>query len=590
MCCYIKSTAVLAILFLVNVVAQEHDTLWTRTYGGNLSDIGYSVLQTSDGGFIIAGVTESFGAGGKDVLIIKTDQDGNSQWIKTFGGSEDDEAKSINPTDDNGFIIAGSTESYGNGMSDVLLLKIDSVGNTQWFKTYGSITDEWGEDAKQLPDGGYVVVGDSNWTDHFGSSSWIIKTDSSGEVLWSHTKGNCCYDGFWVTSVQQMSDGGLAVCGTEFTLVYPFGSTLEFFLMKYSIEGDFLWLKSYTRNNEDTSPVLKKANDGNLIIGGTTNNPTMYRTDIWLLKVNNSGSILWQIVLGNTGHETFTNFEQTSDDGYIITKYDSLSDVCLIKTNETGGVEWERRISAPLHDRALAVQETSDSGYIVTGRTNSFGSGSFDVWLLRFDNKPIPKIVVDSPNGGEFFFMGSEEEINWTSYSVDSVKIELSLEDRTLWYTITEATPSDGSYNWLVEAPQTSRKCRIKLTDLSDSTVTDESDTTFIIEILPNVGDSSETNLPTEFKLYANYPNPFNPGTTIKFTIPNVERRASSLYSTTLKVYDILGNEVATLVNKELPPGEYEVEFNAANLPSGVYFYRLTAGSYSSTKKLMLLK
>ncbi len=97
-------------------------------------------------------------------------------------------------------------------------------------------------------------------------------------------------------------------------------------------------------------------------------------------------------------------------------------------------------------------------------------------------------------------------------------------------------------------------------------------------------------DLPTKFYLSQNYPNPFNPSTTIKFTIPNVERRASSLYSTTLKVYDVLGNEVATLVNKELLPGEYEVEFNAEGLPSGVYFYRLTAGSYSSTKKLLLLK
>jgi photosystem II stability/assembly factor-like uncharacterized protein len=215
----------------------------------------------------------------------------------------------------------------------------------------------------------------------------------------------------------------------------------------------------------------------------------------------------------------------------------------------------------------------------------------------------VPEIEVVYPNGGEHFMMGDSITISWTSNEVDSVKIELTLADSLYWSTIIESTPSTGSYEWKVQALTTSWDCRIRISSTDDSTIYDISDETFVIDIFPSVEDSTDNFIPTEFSLSQNYPNPFNPSTKIKFTIPQTD---SPLLGgargglVTLKVYDILGNEIATLVNEEKSAGEYEVEFNISNLSngisakggyaSGVYFYQLKAGNYIETKKMILLK
>ncbi len=216
--------------------------------------------------------------------------------------------------------------------------------------------------------------------------------------------------------------------------------------------------------------------------------------------------------------------------------------------------------------------------------------------IEHFGLNTSPNIAVTSPNGGEHWLIGTQHNITWESNKVDSVKIELSLHNGYLWHTISESTPSDGIYEWIVAAPQTSWECKIKITNITDSTITDESDTTFVIDTFPFVDDSSDSISPTEFALMQNYPNPFNPITKIKFTIPQSpllggDGRAGLV---TLKVYDVLGNEIATLVNEEKPPGTYEVEFsknlNNQVLTSGMYFYQLKAGLFVEAKKMLLIK
>jgi len=174
---------------------------------------------------------------------------------------------------------------------------------------------------------------------------------------------------------------------------------------------------------------------------------------------------------------------------------------------------------------------------------------------------------------------------------VDSVKIELSLDNGVGWYTIADSIPSNGEFEWIAEPPQTSRECKMRISYIKDSTIFDESDSTFVIDILPSVSDSSNS-LPTEFSLLQNYPNPFNPSTIIQYEIPYQVRNDSRLV--TLKVYDVLGNEVATLVNEEKQPGTYEVEFSSESSikypATGIYFYQLRAGSYVETKKMVLIK
>jgi hypothetical protein len=175
---------VLAVSSLTLAQPQAPDTLWTKTYGGNSGDYGNSVQQTTDGGFIIAGYTYSYGAGYSDVYLIKTDGLGNQQWYRTFGRQWDDYGYSVQQTTDGGFIIAGRTSSYGAANYDVYLIKTDGLGNQQWYRTFGGNNYDCGYSVQQTTDGGFIIAGS---TGSYGAGSddvYLIKTDGLGNQQW----------------------------------------------------------------------------------------------------------------------------------------------------------------------------------------------------------------------------------------------------------------------------------------------------------------------------------------------------------------------------------------------------------------------
>jgi photosystem II stability/assembly factor-like uncharacterized protein len=234
--------------------------------------------------------------------------------------------------------------------------------------------------------------------------------------------------------------------------------------------------------------------------------------------------------------------------------------------------------------------------------TRKLTAATYGRSMHSIDLSQTPAITLIFPNGGQHFLMGEQIQITWASNEVDSVKIQLRLADVGNWMTIEESTESDGIYDWIVQAPFVSWECRIRIVDLSDSSVFDKSDTTFVIDIFPSVDDSVDSDLPYDFALYQNYPNPFNPSTKIKYTIPFVETHRDASTFVTLKIYDISGSEIATLVNEEKQPGTYEVDFNISSIKhlpsSGVYFYQLkvkgpeinSGQGYMETKKMVLIK
>ncbi|MDH5686018.1 MAG: hypothetical protein OEY73_05765, partial [Hadesarchaea archaeon] len=168
------------------------------------------IVQTSDGGYALAGSTESYGAGGFDFWLVKTDSSGNEEWSKTFGGENDDWAYSVVQTSDGGYVLAGSTMSYGAGGEDFWLVKTDSSGNEEWSKTFGGVNRDWARSVIQTSDGGYALAG-----------GWLLKTDSSGNEEWSKTFGGANGGTAW--SIVQTSDGGYALAG---------GSGANFWLVK----------------------------------------------------------------------------------------------------------------------------------------------------------------------------------------------------------------------------------------------------------------------------------------------------------------------------------------------------------------------
>jgi hypothetical protein len=228
-----KMIVVLACFALAAMSAPAQAQEWAKTYGGASDDRANSIQPTSDGGYIVAGWTISFGAGGADVWVLKLDGSGNVTWQKTYGGAGTDWATSIQQTSDGGYIVAGVTGSFGAGSGDVWVLKLDGSGNVTWQKTYGGGSTDYAYSIQQTSDGGYIVAG---LTDSFGAGSadvWVLKLDGSGNVTWQKTYGGGSTD--YAYSIQQTSDGGYIVAG----LTDSFGAgSYDFWVLKLDGSGE----------------------------------------------------------------------------------------------------------------------------------------------------------------------------------------------------------------------------------------------------------------------------------------------------------------------------------------------------------------
>jgi len=330
----------LSLLFLISfffqfakIVVGQVDTLWTKTFGGSDWEgaTGTSVQQTTDGGYIITGNTHSFGAGYEDIWLIKTDASADTLWTKTFGGSNGDAGCSVKQTTDGGYIITGFTDSFGAGGYDVWLIKTDASGDTLWTKTFGGSDSDRGNSVQQTNDGGYIITGGT-----FGagvSDVWLIKTDASGDTLWTKPFDGDLHDcGF---SVQQTSDGGYIITGYT-GWDWGFGSDFDVWLIKTDASGDTLWTKTFAGGSA-VGYSVQQTTDGGYIIAGCTNAFGAGDMDIWLIKTDASGDTLWTKTFGGSGVEGGTSVQQTTDGGYIIAGFtDSFgageTDFWLIKT------------------------------------------------------------------------------------------------------------------------------------------------------------------------------------------------------------------------------------------------------------------
>ncbi len=239
---------------------------WNRTFGGTDRDSASSVTQSEDGGYILAGKTHSYGAGRSDVWLVKIDSKGYEQWNQTFGGTGGDWAESIQQTSDGGFIIAGTTTSYGAGYFDFWLIKTDSKGKEQWNQTFEGSGDDWAHSVIQTSDGGYVIVGKTGALDDNVKydqnddldDMWLVKTDSKGNMEWYNSFGSTGFD--WANCIQQTSDGGYIIAGK--TDSYRAGDA-DVWLIK--LEGNLIQAKEDSAQSEKQSPYTQEKLEGNLI-------------------------------------------------------------------------------------------------------------------------------------------------------------------------------------------------------------------------------------------------------------------------------------------------------------------------------------
>jgi len=371
---------ILALAFAVPTFSQQR---WERTYGGTDGDYGYSVQQTSDGGYIVAGSTYSFGDS-EQVNLIKTNASGDTLWTKTYGGVNEELSHSVQQTSDGGYIIVGYTNSFGAGYCDVYLIKTNATGDTLWTRTYGGWGDDLGYSVQQTQDGGYIIVG-RTYSFGTGGDVYLIKTNTAGDTLWTRTYGGTRFD--VGESVRQTLEGGYIVAG--FTGSFGAGWD-DVYIIKTNASGDTLWTRTYGGTGYDLGQSVQQTSDGGYIIAGYTGSFGVGNYDVYLVKTNALGDTLWTRTYGGASRDWGCSVRQTSDTGYIIAGGTwsfgvGAEDVYLIKTNASGDTLWTSTFGGTNSDEGQSVQQTTDGGYIIAGFTRSFGAGLYDVYLIKTD-------------------------------------------------------------------------------------------------------------------------------------------------------------------------------------------------------------
>lgn len=309
---------------------------WTRTFGGNSLDAGRSVQQTTDGGFIVGGETFSFVTSSTDVYLIKTDANGNQQWARTFGGSDHDQGYSVQQTTDGGFIIAGSTSSLGAGALDVFLIKTDVNGNEVWIRTFGGSGFDGGSSVWETADGGFIIAGSTSSLGAGGDDVYLIKTHANGDTSWTTTFGGSGND--YGSCVQQTTDGGYIVVGETYSFAANF---TDIYLIKTNAEGNLQWVKTFgSCGGYDRGTFVRQTTEGGFVItgGGHVFFPTYASTDVLLIKTDVNGNEQWMRTYGSPVSDWANSVQQMTDGGFILVGAFGGASIFLIKTDANGNI------------------------------------------------------------------------------------------------------------------------------------------------------------------------------------------------------------------------------------------------------------
>ena len=379
-----KSWVSLLLLFLLSTcsVAYEVDLLWEKAYGGIGDDYANDLLTTADGNVVVVGTTHSFGEGNTDVYLLKTDTNGVQLWGKTFGTAEYEYGNALRLTSDNGLIIAGwKSHEHWLNYAKLHVIKTDPNGNEVWTNNF-SYNDggAYANSVTEALNGEYVAVGGF----HYGNYSKVglIRTDLSGNLRWQKEYDSPLSYSEYATHVEQTPDGGFILCGRESD------NTGRGFLLKTDQNNDLQWRKIYFNNSSElVFTCVRLTSDGNYIVSGYTH--WSYHYDGYIAKIDQDGNMLWSREYDWKGKdELFTSIIETGTDEYVICGYTKkpYKAICL-KVNSYGNVLWKKVLDNAVN--AVAVAKTDNRTLLITGKTDRFGAGSNDVYLAKIQEPVI---------------------------------------------------------------------------------------------------------------------------------------------------------------------------------------------------------
>ncbi|WP_042691528.1 Kelch repeat-containing protein [Thermococcus nautili] len=364
----------------VPVVNAESGPLWAKSYGGKYGDIANAVAVAPNGDIIIAGGTDSFGAGSADVWVLRLDSEGDARWSKTYGGLSNDYANALTVAPNGDIVIAGSTKSFGAGSYDVWVLRLDAEGNVKWQKTYGG--SGWDE-AKAVviaPNGDIIVAG------YMDGDVWVLRLDENGNVKWQKTYGGSDEEDAYAIALTQ--DGGIIVVGHT----YSFGTGAPVYsnvwVLSLDENGSVKWQKTYGGFKNDEAYTVAVTKNGDIVVAGYTESFGSRREDVWVLRLDSDGNVKWQKTYGGDGNErAYGAVIEKNGDITIVGGTKSFGsgryDVWILRLDANGKVKWQKTYGGSSSDWAYAVSIEPGGDVTVAGWTVSFGAGRGDAWVLR---------------------------------------------------------------------------------------------------------------------------------------------------------------------------------------------------------------
>lgn len=354
---------------------------WRRTYGGIGISEARSVRQTTDGGYVIAGSTGSFGNGSSDIYVLHTDALGEPDWSRVYGGLGVDNGVACRELQD-GYIIAGTTSSGSNGSYDMLVIRTDLQGVPIWERNYGTSAWDLCNSLEVLSDG-FVLGGISYGGGMQNGAAFIVRTDLNGDTLWTKKFGGSFR--LECNGLTQTADQGIVIAGSMGTSQ---GSE-DGFISKLDADGNQLWLTPLGGDSTDALKSVVESSTGDLVACGITRSEVDV-AQIYLVGVNGGGQFQWSQFIGNTVDAGGAEIRLRMNGGYVFTGFNTLNfgekDMILTTTDDAGYFQFGNNYGDGHPAEGLSIDPTSDGGYVVAGWAEGYGPGQRAMYVVKTDS------------------------------------------------------------------------------------------------------------------------------------------------------------------------------------------------------------